>query len=60
MAVYRANTSNIYGKDYSTTPGFDAVAYRNANAGRKFVEQVFTGSNSPAGSLLRAARSRTA
>lgn len=46
MAVYRANTSNIYGKDYSITPGFDAVAYRNANAGKQFVEQVFTGSNS--------------
>jgi len=44
MAVYRANTSNIYGKDYSSTPGFDAVAYRNANAGKKFVEQVFNSS----------------
>jgi hypothetical protein len=46
MAVYRASTSNIYGKDYSITPGFDAVAYRNANAGKQFVEQTFTGSNS--------------
>ena len=46
MAVYRANSSNIYGKDYSSTPGFDAVAYRNSNAGKQFVEQVFTGSNS--------------